>query len=257
MTTYYLQNQMIAKLSEQSTMEEQINLSPQKKYTASGTSYMQEVISLASGAPTSGSAFIDRLSNYDYVLLENVGTTSVVFDTKRKIGTATSVEISATETPGAIDISGSGSFAHTNYGYSITLPAASQNALVTFLSPYEYATGSENAMGPYLEFTDSSSNKKGPFFIVRAGVTGGDYKMDLISNQNTTLPAATGYTVDVIFQTSQLILAGESVVIPGVSKTISNIATFTYYSFGLCSSPADMSAGTFPGGQLKVTAVGA
>ena len=81
--------------------------------------------------------------------------------------------------------------------------------------------------------------------------------MDLISYENTTLPAATGYTVDVIFQTSQLILAGESVVIPGVSKTISDIANSTYYSFGLCSSPADMSAGTFPGGQLKVTAVGA
>ena len=49
MTTYYLQNQMITKLSEQSTMEEQINLSPQKKYTPSGSEYFQESVSLASG----------------------------------------------------------------------------------------------------------------------------------------------------------------------------------------------------------------
>jgi hypothetical protein len=34
--------QMITKLSEQSTMEEQINLSPQKSYTPSGTDYFQK-----------------------------------------------------------------------------------------------------------------------------------------------------------------------------------------------------------------------
>ena len=50
MTTYYLQNQMITKLSEQSTMEEQINLSPQKSYTASGGNYTQEVFNMTSGA---------------------------------------------------------------------------------------------------------------------------------------------------------------------------------------------------------------
>ena len=262
MTTYYLQNQMITKLSEQSTMEEQINLSPQKSYTASGGNYTQEVFNMTSGAVDvsndTTSFYFDRSVNYDYLIAENTGTTSLALSAKSKIGSVTGVEITASATTGTIDISGSGSFNFNNYyGYAITVSDSQKTSFQNLLIPnaYTFATDGTNlAEGLFFEITDSGGSVKGRFNIIKIATSSG-YKMDLISRQNTTLSAATGYTFDIFFPTSQVIPPGASVVIPGVNTSIasSGTATDSFISLGVCPTPLNIGAGTLPGGQIKFT----
>ena len=84
---------MITKLSEQSTMEEQINLSPQKSYQDSGTDYFQKSVGISSGTSPLNTRYLET-DDFDYMILENTGTTSVVFTSFAKAGTASDVEIS-------------------------------------------------------------------------------------------------------------------------------------------------------------------
>ena len=162
MTTYYLQNQMITKLSEQSTMEEQINLSPQKKYTASGSDYFQQSIGLASGVLTTFP--FQKFTNFDYVVVENTGTTSVVLSSYSLVGTVTDVEI-ATSVSGELK-AGTTSMNRTNYAYKISFNTSDENDIRNILTPIATACGTEFPKHPLaVQFIPSgAATSKGPFF---------------------------------------------------------------------------------------------
>ena len=263
MTTYYLQNQMITKLSEQSTMEEQINLSPQKKYTASGENYAQEVYNMASGTIlTTGSFFQDQgntASSYDYLILENTGTTSLVASSKAKIGSVTGVEITASATAGTLDINGSGSFNFTNYyGHAITISDSQKASLQNLLWPVSFSHGLDGTNldnGAFFEITNSGGSNQGRFNIIKTAVST-NLKMDFTSRKTSALAVAAGYTFDLYVPSTQVIPAGASIVVSDADKYVSDAgSSIDFMGLGVCPTPANASASTLPGGQVKITGV--
>lgn len=262
MTTYYLQNQMITKLSEQSTMEEQINLSPQKSYTASGANYAQEVYNIASGtiAPT-GVYFKDKESNYDYLIFENTGTTSLIASTKSKIGSVTGVEITASTTAGTLDINGAGSFNFNEYyGHAITIADSKKNDLLNLLAPISFSHGLDGSNvdnGTFFEVINSGGTNKGRYNIIKSAVST-NLKMDFTSRQTTALAVATGYTFNLFVPSTQVIPAGASIVVSGANQYVGDgdpTISISLMSIGVCPTPANVSANTLPGGQIKITGV--
>ena len=247
MTTYYLQNQMITKLSEQSTMEEQINLSPQKSYQDSGTDYFQKSIGISSSA----ASFLET-SDFDYMILENTGTSSVVFTSFAKVGTASNVEI-ANSVSGELK-AGTTSMNRTQYAYKIDFAAADLADISNILNPITSSQGVEFAHQPLIvQFTESGGTLRGPFFMIESSTSGSNWRFDMFASSNITLNAATGYTLDFYLPCAQLVPAGASVVIPG-GNAMQSLPNAYYQSFGVAAFPWT-SGTTSPSGEVKLTGV--
>lgn len=251
MTTYYLQNQMITKLSEQSTMEEQINLSPQKSYQDSGTDYFQKSVGISSGTSPLNTRYLET-DDFDYMILENTGTTSVVFTSFAKAGTASDVEIS-TAVSGELK-AGTTSMNRTQYAYKISFAAADLADISNLLKPITFSQGIEFGSQPLiLQFTTSGGTLRGPFFLIESQISGSNWQFDMFANDNITLSAATGYTLDFYLPCAQLVPAGASVVIPG-GNAMQSLPNVYYQSFGAAAFPWT-SGTTSPGGEIKLTGV--
>jgi len=251
MTTYYLQNQMITKLSEQSTMEEQINLSPQKSYQDSGTDYFQKSIGIPSGTDATATYYLET-DDFDYMILENTGTTSVVFTSFAKVGTASDVEI-ATSVSGELK-AGTTSMNRTQYAYKIDFAAADLADISNILRPITQSQGIEYAHQPLIvQFTESGGTLRGPFFMIESSLSGSTWRFDMYASSNITLSAATGYTLDFYLPCAQVVPAGASVVIPG-GDAMQNLPSAWYQSFGVAAFPWTLGT-TSPGGEVKLTGV--
>jgi hypothetical protein len=250
MTTYYLQNQMITKLSEQSTMEEQINLSPQKKYTPSGSEYFQESVSLASGTLTTFPYL--RRSDFDYMILENTGTTSVVVTSFALGGSVSDVQI-ASSASGELK-AGTTSMNRTNYAYKIAFATADENDIRNLLTPISFSQGVEFPSQPLMfQFTESGGTLRGPFFLIEAQISANAWQFDMFASTNLTLNAATGYKLDVYLPQAQVVPSGASIVIPG-GDLMQAVGTTYGYSLGAAGFP-HTSGTTSPGGEIKLTGV--
>ena len=247
MTTYYLQNQMITKLSEQSTMEEQINLSPQKSYTPSGTDYFQKSVSISSSA-----TYFLETSDFDYMILENTGTSSVVFTSFAKAGTASDVEI-ANSVSGELK-AGTTSMNRTQYAYKIDFAASDFADISNVLTPITASQGIDFAHQPLIvQFTESGGSLRGPFFMIESSSSGSTFRFDMYASSNITLSAATGYTLDFYLPCAQVVPAGASVVIPG-GDAMQSLPNSWYQSFGVAAFPWT-SGTTTPNGEVKLTGV--
>jgi len=252
MTTYYLQNQMITKLSEQSTMEEQINLSPQKSYTPNGSEYFQESISFSTGVDTEFP--YARYTDFDYMIVENTGTSSVVITSFALAGSIADVEIS-TSVSGELK-AGAASLNHTNYAYKVIMAAGDLNDIRNVLAPIAFSQNTEFPSQPLVfKFTESGGTARGPFFPIEIKISGSNYQFDLFALSNQTLNAATGYKLDVFLPQAQVIPSKASVVIPG-GDAMAAFSPGNSFIQSLAASAFPYTSGTTsPGGSIKITGI--